>query len=104
MYSVAWSPDGKHLAIGSADQTAKVWNVVGGQQLVSLRGHQGPVTDVAWSPDGKRLATASEDETVLIYAMDSNELIKLARSRVARDLTAAECEHYFQSAQCPPLP
>ena len=59
---------------------------------------------VAWSPDGKRLATASGDETVLIYAMDPHELLKLARSRVTRDLTPAECERYLQSEKCPPLP
>jgi WD40 repeat protein len=102
--SVAWSLDGKRLATGSLDHTTKVWDVVGGQQLASLRGHQGAVIDVAWSPDGKRLTTAGEDETVLIYAMDPHELIKLACSRVARDFTAAECEGYFQSAKCPPLP
>ena len=59
---------------------------------------------VAWSPDGKRLATASDDETVQIYAMDIHDLLKLARSRVTRDLTPDECLRYFQSEKCPPLP
>ena len=59
---------------------------------------------VAFSPDGKRLATASEDVTVQVYALDGRELLKLARSRVTRTFTAEECQRYFQSASCPPLP
>jgi hypothetical protein len=41
---------------------------------------------------------------VLIYAMDPRELLNLARSRVTRNLSSAECERYFQSEKCPPLP
>jgi hypothetical protein len=59
---------------------------------------------VAFSPAGKRLATASEDVTVQVYALDVRELLKLARSRVTRTFTAEECQRYFQSATCPPLP
>jgi len=59
---------------------------------------------VAYSPDGKRLATASEDKTVQVYAIDIRELLNLARSRVTRDFTPDECQRYFQSEKCPPLP
>ena len=79
--SAAWSPDGKRLATGSydqtakvwdaakrlatgsADSTAKVWDAASGQELLTLRGHTGQVWSVAWSPDGKRLATGSWDDT-----------------------------------------
>ena len=44
--SVAWSPDGKRLATGSADRTAKVWEAATGQELLTLRGHR--VTLTAW--------------------------------------------------------
>jgi len=72
--------------------------------LLTLRGHSGEVFGVAYSPDGKRLATASEDKTVQVYAIDIRELLNLARSRVTRDFTPDECQRYFQSEKCPPLP
>jgi WD40 repeat protein len=62
------------------------------------------VLAVAFSQDGKRLATASRDGTVQVYALDPRELLNLARSRVTRDFTSEECQRYFQSATCPPLP
>lgn len=104
VHSVSWSPDGKPLAPGSEDKTTKVWNVATGKELLTLKGQSGLVWSVAWSPDGKRLATGSDDGTVQVYAMDINDLLKLARSRVTRDLTPDECKRYFQSEKCPPLP
>lgn len=59
---------------------------------------------VAFSPDAKRLATASRDGTVQIYVIDPRELLNLAHSRVTRNFTPDDCQRYFQSATCPPLP
>ena len=54
--SVAFSPDGKRIVSGSADQTVKVWDAATGQEPSTLKGHTGAVTSVAFSPDGKRIA------------------------------------------------
>ena len=59
---------------------------------------------MVFSPDGKRLATGSVDGTVQFYAIDPRELLNLARTRVTRGFTAEECQRYFPSATCPPLP
>jgi WD40 repeat protein len=66
---VAYSPDGKRLACGSAtfDSTkrvygageVKVWDVQTGRELLVLKGHTGFLS-VAYSPDGKRLASAAQ--------------------------------------------
>ena len=101
---VAYSPDGKRLATASRDKTAKVWDAETGKELLTLRGHSDAVTSVAYSPDGKRLATGSWDGTVQVYTLDLSDLLKLARSRVTRDLTPEECKRYFESGKCPPVP
>ena len=39
VFSLTFSPDGKTLASGSADNTIKLWNLSTGQQLRTLKGH-----------------------------------------------------------------
>jgi WD40 repeat protein len=71
--SVAWNSDGKRLATGSADGTAKVWDTVTGQELFTLTGHTDAVTSVAWNPDGRRLATGSRDKTAKVSNAGTGE-------------------------------
>ena len=61
--SVAWSPDGMHLAVANEDNSAGVWEAETSKKLLVLSGHSRSILSVAWSPDGKRLATASLPDT-----------------------------------------
>ena len=66
VHTVAWSPDGKHIASGSDDGTVQVWDATSGANLLTLSNSSG-VHTVAWSPDGKRLASGSWDKTVQVW-------------------------------------
>jgi hypothetical protein len=76
---VAFSPDGKILASGSADDTIKLWVVANGRESATLRGHKDSITSVAFSPDGKILASGSDDKTIRIWDVETGQTICMLR-------------------------
>src|SRR5262245_2188918 len=65
--TVAFSPDGKVIASGSADKTIKLWDAATGRELHSLSGHSGWVNSVAFSPNGKTLVSCGGDASVKLW-------------------------------------
>jgi WD40 repeat protein/tRNA A-37 threonylcarbamoyl transferase component Bud32 len=69
---VTFSPDGDQLAAGLG-QVVGIWDVATGKQLLTLTGHDGPVTRIVYSPDGRRLASASRDRSVRVWDATTGE-------------------------------
>ncbi|GLB45110.1 hypothetical protein LshimejAT787_2000150 [Lyophyllum shimeji] len=72
--SVAISPDGGHVVVGSEDKTVRIWSVRTGEVQTELVGHAEEVMAVAFSNDGSRVVTRSYDKTVRIRNAATGEL------------------------------
>jgi WD40 repeat protein len=59
--TLAWSHDGRYIAVGANDGTLSVWDPESPPQPLLKMQQKETVHSVAWSPDNKYLAVASEN-------------------------------------------
>jgi WD40 repeat protein len=70
---VAWHPAGTHLATGSRDRFARVFDVASGREILRLE-HSFGVSSVAWNAAGTQLATGCV--TARVFDVASGEAIQ----------------------------
>ncbi len=86
VYDARFSPDGSRLVTASRDTTARLWVASTGRGTLEY-------------PDGKWIATASHDKMAHVFPCEVcgslDDVLKLAKRRVSRQLTQQEREKYL---------
>ncbi len=87
VWTIGWSPDGKHIASGSDDQTIQIWDSTTGKKFFTYEGHvplpnsktiNHPgsfVETLAWSPNGQWIASGGKEASLQVWnATTGNKL------------------------------
>src|SRR5205823_4939915 len=68
--ALAYSHDGRTLAVGGRDSTIRVLDLNTGQTVRTFLGHGEEITALRFSPVGNQLASASFDQTVRLWNLE----------------------------------
>ena len=83
--SVAFTPDGKLLAVGSgqpeseSDKTIVLWDVASATRRGLLKGHPQSVVSLDFTPSGDSLVSAGGDETIRIWDVQTSSFLTFFR-------------------------
>jgi WD40 repeat protein len=75
LYGVTFSPDGKRVAFGAADKTARMISVEDGKELMRFDNHTDWVFGTTFTADGKRLLTGSRDKAMKLIHVENGQFL-----------------------------
>jgi WD40 repeat protein len=75
LYGVSISPDGKKIAFGCTDKTARVIQIEDGKELLRFRAHADWVLGTCFTKDGKTLVTAGRDKAMKLIDLGNGRFI-----------------------------
>lgn len=86
---LAFSPDGKTIAVAGFDGVVRLVNWTSGKLLYACEGHTSTIGAVAFAPDGHTFATASFDKTLRLWETFTGKTIETFKSHEGPVLSVA---------------
>ncbi|MCA9248413.1 MAG: PD40 domain-containing protein, partial [Planctomycetales bacterium] len=75
VYGASWSPDGKFIAFGCADNSVRAIDAETGKQVFFNAASNDWVLDTAFSVDGKHLVSVGRDQTVKLFVFETERFV-----------------------------
>ncbi|HUG90005.1 MAG TPA: DUF1549 domain-containing protein [Planctomycetaceae bacterium] len=75
IYGGSWSPDGKLIAFGCADNTVRAINAETGEQVLFQGAHSDWVRDTVFSVDGSHVVSVSRDMTAKLTEVETQRFV-----------------------------
>jgi len=75
VYGGSWSPDGKLVGFGCADNTARAMDVATGKQVSFSGAHGDWVLDTVFSKEGTHLISVSRDRTMKLVIVETSRFV-----------------------------
>ena len=79
----ALSPDARRILCAEGDNVIHAVDVVSGERLVSLAGHEDEVNQVRFAPSGDMALSCSDDQTARLWDLRSGEEMRCLRGHNA---------------------
>jgi WD40 repeat protein len=101
-HTVAFIPGQDVVATSTSSGTVVLWNASTGVARITVTDYgKNGGWGLAVSGDGRFVASTAADGTVRVDLLRVDDLLRLARARVTRSLTRAECQQYLHVSACP---
>lgn len=78
---LAFSPDGRILAMGGMDKVVRLWHLATGKEVGQLTGHQDTILSVVFSRSGDTLVSGSRDQTARCWKV--SDFLKAGAAQAA---------------------
>ncbi|XP_015121981.1 notchless protein homolog 1 [Diachasma alloeum] len=98
--SVAFSPDGRHLASGSGDTTVRFWDINTQTPHFTCTGHKHWVLCISWSPCGTKLVSACKNGSIIQWDPLTGSQIGKTMTGHKMWVTSISWEPYHRSKEC----
>jgi WD40 repeat protein len=101
VWQVWFSPDSTRIVTSSGDGAARVWNTHTGELIFTSLDEPSDLEFAFFSSDGSKIALLYSDGRILVHAIALDDVLEIAKGRVTRSLTDAECRTYLHLRVCP---